>query len=373
MSAHDLSAANPYPGAAVGRLAVEDAERAMREAIVTLPRDVTVKPAARRGARRGRAAGLAVAAVIVALALVLPSGDRAPGGADEAYAAEVVRFAEASPLVLLELPDWRVDSVGAASVQSGGMRFRSGSAPLQDAETQSLAERQRQATLAWLPVPLDESISKIASSTIRRGRLPVLGTTAQVFVYGHGVAGNYEITALWSDSGLTLEYRAAVPDLAAFADQLAALHRVDSRTWLDAMPDNVIEAADQSTTVLTMLRGIPLPPGFTAGDVSVPPFTMDRSLVATAVAGTVGCRWLDRWSDARRTGDTAAAQQAIAAMATARDWPVLTELAKTSLYPEGLIEYAEAMPSGRWYGRPLETAANGGLACFAYGGALTSP
>ena len=56
-----------------------------------------------------------------------------------------------------------------------------------------------------------------------------------------------------------LELRAAVPDLAAFEERLGWLTKVDSQTWLEAMPAKVVKAADHDAAVREMLKGIPLP------------------------------------------------------------------------------------------------------------------
>jgi hypothetical protein len=54
-------------------------------------------------------------------------------------------------------------------------------------------------------------------------------------------------------------------------------------------------------------------------------------------------------------------------MATAKGWPILKEMTKEGDYPEVLIEFAAAMPSGDWYGRPLTRDLNSGLGCEALG------
>ncbi len=41
-------------------------------------------------------------------------------------------------------------------------------------------------------------------------------------------------------------------------------------------------------------------------------------------------------------------------MTIAKDWPIFEEMSRSGAYPEILLRLVEAMPSGRWYGRPLE-------------------
>ena len=58
-------------------------------------------------------------------------------------------------------------------------------------------------------------------------------------------------------------------------------------------------------------------------------------------------------------------------MATAKDWPILKEMAKQGAYPEVLVAFAKAMPLGQWYGRPLVGDVNQGLGCDVLGVDLT--
>jgi hypothetical protein len=54
-------------------------------------------------------------------------------------------------------------------------------------------------------------------------------------------------------------------------------------------------------------------------------------------------------------------------MRTAKDWPVLRQMSKQGAYPEVLEDYVAAMPSGRWYGRPLIGDVESGLGCSERG------
>ena len=112
-----------------------------------------------------------------------------------------------------------------------------------------------------------------------------------------------------------------------------------------------------------MLRGIPLPPGFTVADVPGQGLTNNRYQLGATVTGAVACTWLKQWSQARATGDGAKVKQAIDAMATAPSWPILKEMRSQGAYPEAVDDFAKAMPSGTWYGRPLEGDADSGLGC----------
>jgi hypothetical protein len=142
---------------------------------------------------------------------------------------------------------------------------------------------------------------------------------------------------------------------------------VDTDAWLSAMPASVVKTSDRNGTVAQMLKGVTVPPGFDARDIKGANLTKDRYQLGAAVTGTVACRWFKRWSDARAANDGAAQREAVAAMATARHWPILKEMAKRGAYPQVLLAYAAAMPSGTWYGRPLIGDVNEGLGCDVLG------
>src|SRR5882757_435140 len=80
------------------------------------------------------------------------------------------------------------------------------------------------------------------------------------------------------------------------------------------------------------------------------------------------------WGEATRTGDTAGAEEAVKAMATARQWPILQEMNSTGDYPEVLWEDAAAMPRGYfvWNGHHRDLIAHAeGLGCARFGLPLT--
>jgi hypothetical protein len=117
---------------------------------------------------------------------------------------------------------------------------------------------------------------------------------------------------------------------------------------------------------------VSVPPGFEPSTIKGEGLVKDRYQFGALVAGTVACTWFKRWSEARRDGDATGVSEAIDAMATAKDWPILREMAESGAYPWVLERYAEAMPSGNWHGRPLEGDVNSGLGCPALGVPLSS-
>jgi hypothetical protein len=217
--------------------------------------------------------------------------------------------------------------------------------------------RQRKVDLRWSRGDLGETLAFARKAYHPHGQhwteAPVLETTAQVDtragVYvNQGGPGDRQMVALWAEDGYVLELRAEVPDLAAMEERLGWLTRVDSQAWLDAMPANVVKAADHDATVREMLRGIPVPDTFTPSRIPDEGLTTDRGQVAGSVTGTVACLWFRQWGTARRTGDTAKKVEAERAMATSKQWPILREISEDGAYPLMIWQLAEAMPSGEW-------------------------
>ncbi len=312
-------------------------------------------------------------AAATALFVVVAGGgtDRPP----RAYGAELVRFAESTPLLLLESPGWRVQDVyetghsvymPRSSRESGSMEFVTGPAIHQEgirvsadgimAEMAPKSVRQRQVELSWNRDDLG-----LAGVTVHKPvRVPVLGTTALVDTRAEtsyvttkagkrriswGGPGDRQMVASWKEDGYTLEMRAWVPDLSAFEERLGRLTKVDSQTWLEAMPATVVKAADHDAVVREMLKGIPLPATFKPSRIPNEGLTTNRSQVGGQVTSTVSCLWFRQWGEARRSGDRAAEVEAEKAMATSKHWPVLRQMAMEGGQPL-IWKLAAAMPSG---------------------------
>jgi hypothetical protein len=210
------------------------------------------------------------------------------------------------------------------------------------------------------------------ASAARSTTVAVLGTRAYVFYNLGPYTDLQRIVALWEIEGSIFEFRARVVDLDAFTALLDSLRRVEENEWLSALPPDVVKPEDHAATVASMLRGVSQPPGFDPSTIKRGGLVKDRYQFGALVAGTVACTWFKRSSEARRDGDAATVREAIDAMSTAKDWPILREMAESGAYPWVLQRFAEAMPSGDWHGRPLEGDVNSGLGCPALGVPLSN-
>ncbi len=326
-------------------------------------------PSRRRSPRLGLALGAAALGAVAAVVALLAGGTSQHPS--RAYGADLVRFAESSPLLLLEGSGWRVQDVHEERRREGidgSIEFVTGKPippeSLRIVESSDSGQavaglapasvRQRKVALSWHVGSLQDWLRQ--ARLVPRGRwttAPVLGTTAHVntraeFFENQGGPGDREMVALWADGDHVLELKAAVPDLAAFEERLDWLSEVDLQTWLAAMPPRVVKAGDHDAVVREMLKGIPVPATFTPSRVPDEGLTTDSSAVAGIVTSTVSCLWFRQWGAARRSGDRAAELEAERAMASAPRWPIVRQMQRESGLPETILKLAKSMPSGVW-------------------------
>jgi hypothetical protein len=343
-----LAAANPFPLQLAADLPLALGEEEMLCAIVThAPFERGVFSRLPRGRVARLSVALAVVAVVAVAALIGTRGSRP----SPAYAAELVRLANASPLLLLDQPGWRVSYVNEDSAQDGEMRF-----------TKTVDGAATTVSLHWRSGALADWIRDRANSATVTSKTQVLGATATVFA--DRTAG---ASSLWVYDGRVMEFTSEVGDMRSLDELLGALKPVSTEAWIQALPPDAVPTADRGAVVAHMLRGIPLPPGFTTADVPGQGLTSNRYQLGATVTGAVACTWLEQWSQARSAGNEAKVKQAIDAMATAPRWPILQEMRSQGGYPDAVELFAMAMPSGTWYGRPLEGDADSGLGCSYLG------
>jgi hypothetical protein len=370
-----ISAADPLRAETAERLNLRAAEDEMLERIsaTTRRRPSVFLPRPGHARHAARALGLvaAVSAIVVAALALVPSGRHSDSGPAPAFAAELVRFANSSPLVVLDAPGWHVVYANEESRTDGQLEYIRGPATASGTPKGMVSRRPstfagRSSQLAWRSGPLSRWVHDRAASSSLQTTARVLGTTAQVFQLA-GTHGYLAISAVWAYDGRVMEFGAPVSSMAQFKAELDALRSVDPDTWLRALPPSVVKTAARTATIRRMLAGIPLPPGFRVSQIRGSELIKDRYQVGAAVTGTVACTWFADWSRARTSGDQRAVDRAVAAMATAPRWPILREMQSKGDWPYILIGYARAMPSGRLHGRPLMRLVWGTLGCGQLG------
>jgi hypothetical protein len=340
-----VASADPLGAARLDAPALESAGAELRQAIARTPHDAPAPlPRRPRWAGSRLAVRTAVVAVLGAAAIAVAASvgvDRLGGGTQPAWAAELVRVAEASPRILVGAEGWALVRADEFTEGEGEITFARG------------ADR---ADLRWNP---DDDHRRLVEDRRASADLdttaPVLGGTAVVIRYTDSNA----YVAMWRQGGSSLEFRDDATTLEDFTALLASLRVASVDEWLGAMPESVVRPDARAAAVQEMLAGIPIPPGFDlaglrAGDGLV----RDRYQLGARVSGAVACAWIGRWVAARESGDAAGAEAAVAAMATAREWPVLLAMKAEGDYPEVLWELAAAMPEDAAVsgGRPMTIA-----------------
>jgi hypothetical protein len=295
-----------------------------RQARASLLATIEAVPRPRRWSARRLfrfAAPVAAAVATAVVAWITLSGE----SSEQAWAAALVRVAEAAPRLLVGEPGWEVTRADQFSVDFGEM---------------TLANGERQLDVKWLPArQYEDAVAKRVAEMDDLATTAAAGAQARVFRY----PDTNDYVAVWLEGEYMVEARGLAPDAEEFRATLAALEEVDVDTWLSAMPASVIQPAIQAETVDQMLAGMPLPPGFDRTTIATSSAVRDRYQLGAQVAGAVACSWIDRWVTARRAGDEDGARKAVEAMATASSWPVLDEMEDEGDYPEVVRQYATGM------------------------------
>jgi hypothetical protein len=299
----------------------------------------------------------AVLAAAVAAMLLVGGGASSPAP----YGARLVRFAESTPLLLLEGPGWQVRNVIQFEPGSGSMEFGPGPAPEATASRRASGPpstlQSRAVKLQWLPNgPWVGGLTHAPAAHGYSKALPVLGTRAHVRIEKplSGEPAGLLVDGFWTEGSRLLLMSARVPDLSAFRARLGWLHHVDPETWLEAMPPRVVKAAEYGAEAKKMLKGLPLPPGFHPAKVPDLHLTTNRYSVGRAVGGAVACGWFGAWFAAHDGGRAEAARRARRVLLGAGQWPVFKRIRAEGNYPGVVLKFARYLPSGHWpNGRPL--------------------
>ncbi|MFC0005716.1 hypothetical protein [Micromonospora siamensis] len=333
--------ADPYRPEAVRHL--DGAAQHLLEEIMSTP---TLAPATEppqpRPARRGLVSGLAaagVAAVLLtgfvaasALRPAPPAGHQASpvttskGTQQVAYSAMALKAAEQNPRLLIDQPGWKATTVYGFAEKHGTIGFTNG---------------DRQVEMNWYPAEYHQGYYKDRLNVSRPEKVTVDGQPADLFRY----AGNDFAVITRPRDGSFVELRGGGMRRAEFDRMLAAVVRVDVRTWLAAMPPEIVTPDRIKERAATVLADVPLPPGFDAAALSELGVNDSYQFGAQVVA-RVGCGWIEEWLRARKAGDDAAAKRAVDALRSSHKWKVLHDMNDAGDYPEVFWEYADKVTAG---------------------------
>jgi hypothetical protein len=258
-------------------------------------------------------------------------GDRSPSHPE--FASAAIRVAEANPRLLVTAPGWKVVRANEFEATSGDVTFGDGTHDIQ---------------LTWSPAKYYEGYYLDRSTVDPDPQFfDVLGQRARTVAYSdHDFA-----TMLPPQGKVFVEIRVGFGggglDEDTYRQVIESLRAVDVDTWLGAMPATVVRPVDRAGTVDEMLTDIPLPPGFDIGSLRTEDAVLDRYQLGARVTGAVTCGWLDRWVAATRAGDAAGAREAVEALQTSHDWPILHEMTVEGEWPTVVRGFADQLAEGR--------------------------
>jgi hypothetical protein len=281
--------------------------------------------AGRSLARRAVVVGLAGAAClgIAAFIGVNQLGDPA----QPAWAAPLIRAAEASPRFLVGEDGWKIVRADQFGADTGEMLYARGS------ET---------AQLAWLPKtrrPIDRPTAANEGIT-----LPATSySDSRVVVTG---IGTNRYRAAWHQGKWTLELDSEGVTRERLGEILSAMHPVGIDDWLSAMPASAVRPESRSVAVDEMLTDIPLPPNFDVAALREGQgLVKERYQLGAEVTTAVTCGWVGQWLEGRSSGDSARERKAVAAMTTSHDWAILKEMSEKGGWSSYIWSIADAMPT----------------------------
>jgi hypothetical protein len=278
------------------------------------------------------AAAAAVTAVVTVAALQSRPGSSPvaePAASASASPAIALKAVEDSPRLLIEEPGWKATTVYGFAGQSGTVSFANG---------------PRELEFDWYPASAYDSYYQDRLNVSPPVAVTVDGMAGNRFTYS---ATDYAVM-LKPRNGLFVEMRTGPTGWTpkSFAATLTHIKQVDARTFLAAMPPEIVTPERAGPAADKVLVDIPLPPGFTKAalqDLGA----NDPYQFGAEVTKVVGCGWIADWKRARAAGNEAEVKRAQNAMESSHHWQVLNQMNAAGEWPESFWEIADSMAKGR--------------------------
>ncbi|MEV1333723.1 hypothetical protein AB0J20_29590 [Micromonospora costi] len=335
--------ADPYRPEGIGHL--DGAQQTLLEEIMSVPTLHSALEPSRPDRRTRpslvrRTAGALAAAAVLAGVLTVPAmlrdqpDDRqegrraAPAGTPMVYSAAALKAAEDNPRLLINQPGWTVTTVYGFAEKQGTIAFSSDSQRLE---------------MNWYPADVYDAFYADRLRVSRPEAVTVDSWPGDRFTYR---AGDFAVMLRPRD-GVFVELRTGGHWSRDTFDQvLTDVVRVDARTWLAALPAEIVTPDRVATEATRILADVPLPPRFDTADFD-DIGANDPYQFGVEVIGRVGCAWIAEWLRAERTGDDAARQRATEALRSSHRWRVLHEMDEQGDWPDVLWEVADDIVAGR--------------------------
>ncbi|GIJ24630.1 hypothetical protein [Micromonospora lutea] len=331
--------ADPYRPAIIQRL--DGADQHLLEEIMSTPKldPVPARPLRRTLVRQlagAAAAAAAVAGIMAASSFWSAQPDDAyvgPTGLPSAGTAALggweldLKAAQEHPRLLIDEPGWKATSVYGFAEESGSIEFSNGDRSLQ---------------MHWYP---DEQYQHYYDDRLQVSEpevTTVANQPASIFTY----SDNDMAAMLKPQDGTFVEVRTGGNwTRATFDAILTRVIQVDAKSFLKALPPEIVTPGDVRAEAAKILADIPSPPGF---DVSAldNAGANDPYQFGATVAGRVTCDWIAEWIRADSAGDEQAVKQAAAALRSSHQWKVLHDMNDEGDYPEVVWEIADKVADG---------------------------
>ncbi|GAA3827405.1 hypothetical protein [Nocardioides panacisoli] len=311
---------------AVSRLPIQEGRADLLEEIMAIPTETPVTTddlAERRESRRRRwlpALGAAAAVAAIAAAVAVPR--LLDGGTTAAHLP--VAAPGGGEIAVLQAPGWQL--VNADSVDEGGgeISYQSGDETLD---------------IDWRPADQYDSYLTDRQDIGKAEKVTVLGKPSLLWAYS--AEDHTVIRPVVGD--FMLEFRGSGMDEAAYRSLLGHLLAIDPADLDSYLPDSFVTDDERPDVIAQMLAPIPVPDGF---DKDIQSDEIERYQLGAQVTGAVTCAWLDEYVAAKQDGDKAAMQQAVDAMATSRDWPILKEMRPEGGWSQVIWQFADELAAG---------------------------
>lgn len=332
---------DPYRPEALGSL--DDEQSALLTEIMTKPALTRVirMPRARREGLRYVIGAVAAAAVLISLFSVSNglrgrSGDRGaqPAAPSIAAGSPSAGPGKSAPSASLKAPRLMIDAPGWTPVSVYGFTGTDGSL--------SYKNGTRELELTWYA---DDQYASYYTD-----RLGVSAPQAVTVDRWPGSFFQYSsddfAVMLKPRDGTFVEMRTSGGWTRALFDQiLKHVVRVNVRTWLAALPSEMVTPARARQAAAGILADIPLPPGFDKSTVNTLGVN-DPYQFGAQVTSQVGCGWIKEWQRARKAGDQEAKLRAAAALSGSHHWSVLVTMQSEGGWTETFWEYADEVAAG---------------------------
>ncbi|NJP34915.1 hypothetical protein [Micromonospora thermarum] len=336
--------ADPYRPDVIGHL--DEAAQNLLEEIMSVPtlESVAEPPDKRPRARRGIMSGLAgagVAATLLAgvLAVSTIKGDQPEGRPatppitseatdPAAYSAMVLKAAEENPRLLIDQPGWKATTVYGFAEKEGTIAFSNGG---------------RQLEMNWYPAAQYDGYHRDRLHVSKPEPVKVDGWPADLFRYS---ASDFAVMLRPRDGSFVELRTGSAWTRSEFDRVIADVVRVDARTWLAALPAEIITPERVNEQAAKVLADVPLPPGFDTAALSGLG-TNDPYQFGAKVTSRIGCGWIAEWLRAKEAGDDAALRRATDALRGSHNWKVLHQMKDQGGWSEVFWETADKMAAGK--------------------------